>query len=206
MAEILPFFPILPHLKRNRGKCENNLLWICLSIDGKHGANSNLTICSSCRVEVLFLCERLWILGSGGLFFTFGTHLGQIFEILFKNESFSKLAIKSFISSKVKLWTIWFSYVKFSLVFRYISFLVLLYYRDLNVSEILRSSWNIMISRFVKKSYRKTAIVPYLQSNPTISTRPNSHEMVKAPFQRTKKTHSLHAAIVCSRNESLTKI
>lgn len=133
-----PICKCYPSSKLIRKKCNNNLRWICFSIDGKRGANSHLTLCSSRRVQVLFLYECLGILGRGDLFFTFGTHLGQIFEILFRNESVSKLAIKPFITSKVKLFFFDQLLFLYSPMFRCISFFSLLYQisRSLNVSKI----------------------------------------------------------------------
>lgn len=144
MTEIPPFAQCYPTSKLIRKKCNNNLRWICFSTDGKRGANSHLMLCSSRRVQVLFLYECLGILGRGDLFFTFGTHLGQIFEILFRNESDSKLAIKPFITSKVKLLTNCFSYENIHRCFIAFHFFVLLYQisRSLNVKYNPKKSFH----------------------------------------------------------------
>lgn len=151
VTEICPFFQCYLNSKGIGKKYKDNLRWIWPSVDRQHGTNSSLTICSSFRVQILFLYERLGILGGDRLFFTFGTHLGRFLKILFRNELVSKLGIKSFIatSKTVKLFTIWFSYERYSLMFHYTSFFSCSWFfkgaddKDLNVSDILRSSFNI---------------------------------------------------------------
>lgn len=93
VTEICPFFQCYLNSKGIGKKYKDNLRWIWPSVDRKHGTNSSLTICSSFWVQILFLYERLGILGGDRLFFTFGTHLGRFLKILFRNELVSKLGI-----------------------------------------------------------------------------------------------------------------